>query len=423
MTHFRFIHTADLHLDSPFVGIRAFAPENVASALHDATFRAYEEIVKLCIEEQVDALLVAGDVYDSADRSLRAQLKFVSGLKQLDDAGIRSFVCHGNHDPLDGWEARLQYPPSCTRFGAGFQAVPVFKDDPKRAVVYGISYPTRNVYDNLARGFGQVDPDSFSIGLMHANVNSNGEHAPYAACSLHDLQLSQMNYWALGHVHSRQILSERSPTVVYPGNPQGRHPNESGARGVYLVEVDNARNVHLDFRAMDCVRWERSVLDISPLETEQDLIEAFDQLISAAWDDADGRAVVLRMTLTGRSSLHSALRQPGFTEDLLSSLNDEWAKRSPFAWCECVNVETAAPFDRQVRIKGSDFLAEVLKIAERAKADPELQSRLREGFSELYQHRQYRGYLSSLVPGDADLIRLIDEAEAIAVDLLAGDEI
>ena len=141
MTRIRFVHAADLHLDSPFVGIRAAAPDNVASALHDATFAAYENIIELCIEEEVDALLVAGDVYDSADRSLRAQLKFVDGLKRLDEAGIRSFVCHGNHDPLDGWEARLDYPPSCTRFGPDFEAVPVFENDPSRAVVHGISYP------------------------------------------------------------------------------------------------------------------------------------------------------------------------------------------------------------------------------------------------------------------------------------------
>ena len=139
MTRIRFVHAADLHLDSPFVGIKAVAPDNVASALYGATFAAYENIIKLCIDEQVDALLIAGDVYDSADRSLRAQLKFVDGLKRLDDAGIRSFVCHGNHDPLNGWEARLDYPPSCIRFGAEFEAVPVFEDDPQRAVVHGIS--------------------------------------------------------------------------------------------------------------------------------------------------------------------------------------------------------------------------------------------------------------------------------------------
>ena len=173
----RFVHAADLHLDSPFTGLKAAAPDNVANALYDATFTAYENIIDLCIDERVDALLVAGDVYDSADRSLRAQLKFVEGLKRLDEAGIRSFVCHGNHDPLDGWEAKLDYPPGCKRFGAMFEAAPVFEDDPQRAVVHGISYPTRDVYDNLALRVGRVDPNTFSIGLMHANVDGNADHA------------------------------------------------------------------------------------------------------------------------------------------------------------------------------------------------------------------------------------------------------
>ena len=113
----RFVHAADLHLDSPFTGLKAAAPDNVANALYAATFTAYENIIDLCIDEGVDALLVAGDVYDGKDRSLRAQLKFVEGLRRLDEAGIRSFVCHGNHDPLDGWEAKLNYPPGCKRFG------------------------------------------------------------------------------------------------------------------------------------------------------------------------------------------------------------------------------------------------------------------------------------------------------------------
>ena len=135
----RFVHAADLHLDSPFTGIRASAPENVARALYSATFDSYRNIIDLCISEQVDALLVAGDIYDGADRSLRAQRAFIDGLRSLDAVGIRSFVCHGNHDPLDGWEARLSYPDGCHRFGAEVEAVPVFPDAPERGLVYGIS--------------------------------------------------------------------------------------------------------------------------------------------------------------------------------------------------------------------------------------------------------------------------------------------
>ena len=422
MTLLRFVHAADLHLDSPFVGIKAVAPEHVASALHDATFSAYENIVKLCIDERVDALLVAGDVYDSSDRSLRAQLKFVAGLNQLHEAGIRSFVCHGNHDPLDGWEARLDYPPNCTRFGAEFAAVPVFENEPERAVVHGISYPTRDIHDNLVRGLEKIDSNAFSIGLMHTNVDGNTGHASYAPCSLDDLRLSEIDYWALGHVHTRQILSDHSPAVVYPGNSQGRHPNENGARGVYLVEVDIAGNVQLDFKAVDTVRWQRSVLDISQMETEQELLDSLDQSMTAAQADAGGRPVVLQLTLVGRASLHSALRQPNHIEDLIDNLNGEWEGRSPFAWCERIEDETGAPFNRQERIEGSDFVAELLRTVDRAKDDPELQERLGAGFSDLYHHNRYRKLLSDDLPSADDFAALIDEAEAIVVDRLAGDD-
>ncbi len=422
MARIRFVHAADLHLDSPFVGIRAAAPDNVASALHDATFTAYENIIELCVDEEVDALLVAGDVYDSADRSLRAQLKFVDGLKRLDEAGIRSFVCHGNHDPLDGWEARLDYPPSCTRFGAEFEAVPVFKDDPGRAVVHGISYPTRDVYDNLVPQLGKVDPDTFSIGLMHANVDGNADHAAYAPCSLADLVFAGIGYWALGHVHTRQVLSDRSPTVVYPGNSQGRHPNERGERGVYLVEVDDDGAVSLDFRAVDTVRWERPALDISDMETDQDLIDGLHQGMEDALEGSAGRSVVVRIALSGRGPLHGSLRQPSFIEGVMDDLNREWAERSPFAWCERIEDETAPPFNREERVVGSDFLAEVLKTADRVKEDPEMLDRLIGGLDDLYRHRRYRKHLSEDSPGDDDLAALIDEAEAIVVDLLARDD-
>ena len=422
MPPLRFVHTADLHLDSPFIGIKAIAPDNVATALRDATFSAYENIIDLCIDEQVDALIVAGDVYDSADRSLRAQLKFVDGLKRLDQAGIRSFVCHGNHDPLDGWEAHLDYPSSCTCFGSESDVVPVFEDDPERAVVHGISYPKQDVYENLALRLGTADSSTFSIGLVHANVGSDASHVNYAPCSLDDLERSGMDYWALGHVHSRQVLSERSPTVVYPGNPQGRHPNESGARGVYLVEVDDDGDIRLDFRTVDTVRWDRTVLDTSQMEGEQDLIDGIHQRIEDVLNGVAGVSVVLRTTLVGRGSLHGSLRQLELLEQVMEVVNDEWAKRIPFAWCERIEDETAEPFNRGERIEGSDFLAELLRTADRAKDKATLRDRLRKGIADLYEHRRYRSHLSDHTPCDEELALLIDEAEAIVVDLLAGDD-
>ena len=416
----RFVHAADLHLDSPFTGLKAAAPADVANALYHATFDAYENIINLCISEQVDALLVAGDVFDGADRSLRAQLKFVEGLKRLDTEGIRSFVCHGNHDPLDGWQARLDYPPGCRRFGPEWEAVPVF-EDPDRALIHGISYRKRDVTENLALRLGNVDPGPFSIGLVHGNVGNNPEHGAYAPCSLDDLAQSGVHYWALGHVHTRQVLNEQGPTVVYPGNPQGRHPNETGARGVYLVEVDDGGNVGLDFRPMDTVRWARLDSDIAALDTEQDLLDALHKGMQALLDGADGQSVVVRVRLTGRGELSRKLRGPNMIEDLVEAINGEWAERSPFVWCERIEDASASPFDREARLKGSDFLAEVLRTADRSKTDPELLAGLGTGLSDLYQHHRFRSYLSNSAPNEEEIAGLVEEAESMIVNLLIED--
>ncbi len=413
----RFIHAADLHLDSPFTGIRAAAPDNVAAALYSATFDSYRNIIDLCISDQVDALLVAGDIYDGADRSLRAQRAFIDGLRILDAAGIRSFVCHGNHDPLDGWEARLSYPDGSHRFGADFEAVPLFLGEPERALVYGISYPTRDVYENLVSSLGPVDGSAFTIGLLHANVGGNTNHAPYAPCSLDDLAQSGIDYWALGHVHTRQVLRERAPTVVYPGNPQGRHPNETGARGVYLVEVDDVGNVSLEFRPTDTVRWERVSIDISAMETEQDILNEIDDGMHSLLDGAEGRSVVVRMTLTGRGELNRFLRQPGAVDDLLAGVNDQWAEGLPFVWCERIEDETAAAIDRDAMRSGEDFLAEVLRTADQLRDAPET---LQDGLADLYRHRRFRQHLAVLT--DEETAALLEEAETLAVNLLAEDD-
>ena len=297
MALLRFVHAADLHLDSPFRGIRSEAPDYVADTLRRATFDAYENIISLCLQERVDALLVAGDIYDGADRSLRAQLKFVDGLARLDAAGIRSFVCHGNHDPLDGWEARLTLPPGCVRFGPEVTGEAVFPGTPERATVYGVSYPRREVRENLSPLFDEAAAGGgFGIGLLHANVGGHPDHDSYAPCSVADLADTGLDYWALGHVHTRQVLRQERPTVVYPGNPQGRHPLETGARGVYLVEADDYGAVTLDFRPVDVVRWETLQVGIGQLETEQELLDAIDSSAATCAEAAGGRAVVFRLT-------------------------------------------------------------------------------------------------------------------------------
>ena len=419
----RFVHAADLHLDSPFRGIRSEAPDYVADTLYNATFAAYEKIIELCLRERVDALLVAGDVYDGADRSLRAQLKFIEGLKRLDDAGIRSFICHGNHDPLDGWEARLDLPSGCVRFGPDVTSAPVFPTEPERAKVYGISYPQREMRENLSPRFREaILGDGFNIGLLHANVGSNPDHDSYAPCTVADLTDSPIDYWALGHVHTRQTLHPNQPVVVYPGNPQGRHPNEPGARGVYLVEVGDDGAAQLKFQEVDVVRWETLTLDIGGLETEQALINAVYGLAESTLAGAGGRSVVTRLVLTGRGPMHRSLRRAGMADDILEQLNKQYASARPWLWCEGIRMATASLVDRAQVAQRQDFAGDLARLAGEMREDPEALAELSKSLQALYVRSDGRAYLREHLPPDDELRELLAAAEDECLAALADEE-
>ena len=424
MARLRFVHAADLHLDSPFRGMRSEAPEYVAETLRRATFQAYDNIVDLCLKERVDALLVAGDIYDGAERSLRAQLRFVGGLNRLDAAGIRSFVCHGNHDPLDGWEARMDLPPGCVRFGPEVTGETVFPGEPERAAVYGVSYPTREVRENLAPLFAQeAAGNGFNIGLLHANVGGHPDHDSYAPCSVADLSATGIDYWALGHVHTRQTLRAERPTVVYPGNPQGRHPLETGERGVYLVEVDDYGAVTLDFHAVDVVRWETLSLDIAGLDDEQDLLNAVNDLADSALAAAGGRPVIARLTLAGRGPLHSSLRRPDTVDAMLDNLNGRYSNAQAWLWCERIQAATASPVDREQAAQREDFAGDLTRLGDQLRDAPDALAELRESLRPLYVNSNAAPYLRAYLPSDGELLELLAAAEEECLaSLISGED-
>ena len=422
MSDIKLVHTADLHLDSPFSGLRNIAPDNVTSALRQATFDAYENIINLCLEERVDALLIAGDVYDGADRSLRAQLRFVDGLKRLDAAGIRSFICHGNHDPLNGWEARLDLPEGCVRFGPDVTGVPVFPKEPDRAMVYGISYPRREVYENLSPQFRGLHRSRFNIGLLHANVGGNPNHDSYAPCSISDLEDTDIDYWALGHVHTREILREKGPAIVYPGNPQGRHPNELGSRGVYLIEVDDFGEVNLDFSSVDVVRWARKELDIAGLASEQRVIDAIFDMADSALEESDGRPVVLRAVFRGRGEMNRWLRSPNTLDDIIERLNDEYSDGLPWLWCERIQVETAPSVNHDQVIQREDFVGDLARLVDELVESPDDLEWFQNSLRELYDTPRARRHLRDLLPDTEELKQLVSASEAECISELVDTE-
>ena len=238
--------------------------------------------------------------------------------------------------------------------------------------MYGISYPRREVRENLSPLFRlAVSGGGFNIGLLHANVGGNPNHDSYSPCSVADLEGARIDYWALGHVHTRQVLRDQGPTVVYPGNPQGRHPFETGARGVYLVEVDDSGAPQLEFHTVDVVRWEIVSVDIAGLETEQALIDAISNRVESVLAESDGRPVVFRLALTGRGPMHRWLRRDGTADDLLEQTNERSANSYPWAWCERIRMDTASPVDREEVAKREDFTGDLARLCAELRESPE----------------------------------------------------
>ena len=405
MTNFRFIHAADLHLDSPFRGLAEISP-GLGEMMHSATFRALDRIVGHTIDSKADFLVLSGDLYDSRDRSLRALVEFRRQMERLAERDVGVYVVHGNHDPLNGWGAEFGMPPNVVVFDGEARTEPVVRKGKEVARVAGISYTQERVTDNLARSFPPTTNQTYSIAVLHANVGHQAGHADYAPASVTDLVDSGFDYWALGHVHTRSVLSE-SPTIVYPGNPQGRHARETGPRGCFEVTVDGSGRTKLHFIETDVVRWAK-------LDFAIDEQTAMDTLIDALMSDAQRVAsqfdgpTVLRCRLVGNGPLHSDLNRDGVAAELqhqLSSIVD----------MESLHVVTGAEIDRLRSIESEPVVGDLLRLVERARDDSAYRDYLAQSLAPLFRRRDIS------TPDPTRVAEWIEKAGNLGVDLLMRD--
>lgn len=420
MEPFKFVHTADLHLDTPFSGM-AEVNREIAARLRDATLQAFDNIVALCLQHEAAFLLVAGDIYDAKDRSLRAQLRFRDGLSRLSQAGVSTFVVHGNHDPLNSRIATIQWPKKVHVFGGdGVSSVPVHRGDEVIAEIYGISYATEATKENLVTDFHKQPGAPLTIGLLHCSVGQNTRHEPYAPCSMEDLVNAGMDYWALGHFHAHGVLSNERPTAVYSGNPQGRHPGELGPRGCYLVEVSADGRCTPQFVPVDAVRWSSETIDIENLDDDEAVIVAVRDVCTSVREKCEGRPSVCRITLTGRGPAHHSVDQPGFLEDLTETIRETECRLDPFVWVERIEARTGAPLDIESLRMGQDFVGEFLRMAADSRERPEFASQIGKQISKLYDSRLGCDFLEPLTE---DELRLCHElAESQCLDLIVAEQ-
>ncbi|PIQ98040.1 MAG: hypothetical protein COV67_01065, partial [Nitrospinae bacterium CG11_big_fil_rev_8_21_14_0_20_56_8] len=391
----------------------------LAERLRQSTFNAFHNIVKLALKERVDAVIIAGDIFDSADRSLQAQLKFRRGLQELSDAEIPSFIAFGNHDPLDGWSASLEWPERVHFFsGKEIERRPLWREGRVFADIYGRSFPTREVRDNLALQF-QVSPSpAYSVAVLHTNVGNDVNHDNYAPCALEDLVSRRVDYWALGHVHQHRVLRAADPAVVYSGNSQARHPREGGKKGCCLVTLQKGSSPQIRFVPIDDIRFHWENLDLSGVDSRDDILRAARNRCELLGEQSDGRDIVLRLSLTGRTRLHSDLNKGGELQAIEEEIQRDFDLTDPRIWIE-MDLQTAGTYDVDSLRKGKDFIADIVSLYDAALTG-EHRDELREVLKPLFESWQGRGYLEAV--SDDELQDLLVQARALTLDLMVPEK-
>ncbi|OKP90291.1 DNA repair exonuclease [Paenibacillus sp. P32E] len=427
MIPFRFLHAADLHLDSRFAGL-AQLPQTIRSYLRESTFAALGRLVGVAVQKKVDFVVISGDVYDISDASLQGQLRFQEALQELGRHGIAVFLIHGNHDPLDGPRLSSEPPAHVTVFGSGEpgQAIALRRSDGQEvAVVSGISYPTAKVTENTSLQFQRLPgSELFHIALLHGNVDGDLQHETYSPCSRKDLIGRGYDYWALGHIHKRSILHEQPP-IVYPGNIQGRSVKETGPKGCYVVDVNQEGQASLQFHELDAVRWHVRELSIEGLADEAQWAEAVEKIVEEIRDELPERMSVVRFRLTGRGAVHRVLAEKGAAEDLLAELQRREvvrAERNEYAglvWTEGFALETGLAIDRERLAQEDSFLGEMLRLARQSEQSSSMLDELMDcALKPLMENREMRRMLASA--SREEKLGWLRSAAELGITLLAG---
>jgi DNA repair exonuclease SbcCD nuclease subunit len=416
----RFIHCADLHIDTPFKGISEIRPE-LKELLYQSTYQSFNNIIDLAIKERVDCIVIAGDIYDSEDKSLRAQLRFRDSLVRLSEYGIQAFVVYGNHDPLSGWSAKLEWPAGVHRFlGENVECIPLLRHGEVVAKVYGISFAKGDIKENLALKFPKADKGIPCIGLLHANVGGNTAHDPYSPCTVEELSSTGMEYWALGHVHTYEILKPANPAIVYPGCSQSRNPREVGPKGCCLITLELGNDPIIEFIPTDIVRYKSDFVNISSCQSIDDVISSIIEKCQAISDELNKRGSIIHLALKGRTELNKELQKGNSAPGILEDVREHFAGNDSWIWLDKLMLSTAGTYDIDLLRQGNDFIADIISIFDEL-GDIKNQNwkELETFLSPLFSKWQGRDYLEELT--DEELLGLANEARGQMLDLLVTD--
>jgi exonuclease SbcD len=358
---FRFLHAADIHLDSPLRGLERYEGAPVEE-IRAAPRRAFERLVQFAIDECVAFVLLAGDLYDGDWKDYNTGLFFVAQMKRLEEAGIGVHLIAGNHDAASQITKQLALPRNVTLYA---HSKPQTVELPELGVaIHGQSFKSQNVTKDLAADYPLGAPDRFDIGLLHTALTGRDGHDPYAPTSVGELTSKGYDYWALGHVHQREIVSE-DPWIVFPGNLQGRHARETGAKGATLVTVEAGDVRDVVHHAFDVVRWMRIEVDLESVERADEVPDAVRLALETALD-AGAPLIALRLVLVGRSAAHAEISRDRerWIQEIRGALMGFGATGldAPGVFLEKVLFETRPAIDVDASLDRDDAVGDLLRL-------------------------------------------------------------
>lgn len=405
MTDFKFLHVADIHLDSPLLGLARYEGVPI-DEVRLATRAALTSLVDLAIEEGVPFIVIAGDIYDGDWPHFGTGLFFCGAMGRLERAAIEVYLLYGNHDAQSVLTKKLPLPPNVHVFPTN--KAKTFVHQGTGAALHGRSYKDRDTRDNLAAQYPPAIQGAFNIGVLHTALGGRPPHASYAPCSVAELSAKGYQYWALGHVHDFEIVST-SPYIVFPGNLQGRSIKECGPKGAVIVTVQD-QDVLLDPQRipLDSVRWMRVDIDITDIRSEADLHTVIRTRLEEAFaTHSDGRALLVRVALLGTTSLHGWLTEA--KDQLDNDIRGIAISVSERLWVEKISLKTEPLV--QVSAGGSSVVDELGSLLAEGAQDPELKQKLLDDLSE------FLGRIPSDLSTEDDLLFAVRQGET--EDLLA----
>jgi exonuclease SbcD len=344
----KFLHAADLHLDSPLRGLEAYEGAPVEQ-LRGATRRALENLVRLAKDERVDFVLIAGDVYDGDWMDYGTGLFFAARMSELGHAGIPVFLISGNHDAASQITRRLRLPDNVHHF-SDHHAETHFLEG-LQVAIHGRGFAQRAVPEDLSAAYPPPVPGMFNIGLLHTSADGRPGHDAYAPCTIESLRARGYDYWALGHVHTGETLCYPDPWIVFPGVLQGRHIRECGPKGCVLVETMDGRIVSVSERRLDVLRWCVCEADAAGSVDGGAVLECVREAVQAAYRGADGLPVAMRIIVNGACAAHESLdrQREHWVNQIRAAATDATAGG---AWIEKVQFRTSP--EQASRVLGDD---------------------------------------------------------------------